>query len=161
MPELQHNNIWETALSLGGNIGDTTFFFDFAAAELAAGGMTGIRRSRIIRTAPVNCVPGTPDFLNTALTGTWHGTPLELLRLCQNIEQRAGRPAEHSSREARVLDCDIILCGGIISSDPRLILPHPRARERRFVLEVLAELIPERRFPDTGETVAEALSRLP
>lgn len=161
MREPLNNNNFEIALSLGGNIGDTAGFFDFAVRELAAAGVEDIRCSRIIRTAPVNCVPGTPDFLNTALTGVWHGTPLELLEVCQSIERRAGRPAEHSSREARVLDCDIILCGDIVSDDPRLILPHPRAKERRFVLEVLAELIPDRTFPDDGITVAEALAGLP
>ena len=48
----------------------------------------------------------------------------------------------------------------IIFDSPALTLPHPRARQRLFVLEPLAEIAPEMRFPDTGESVAEALARL-
>jgi len=58
-----------------------------------------------------------------------------------------------------VLDCDIIIFGDLQMTSPRLIIPHPRARQRFFVLEPLAELAPEMRFPD-GVTVAEALAQL-
>ena len=94
-----------------------------------------------------------------ACCGKWGGTPEELLDLCQRIECEAGRPALHSSREARVLDCDIIIFGDLQMTTPRLIIPHPRARQRFFVLEPLAELAPQLRFPD-GVTVAEALAQL-
>ena len=148
------------ALLLGGNLGDTERFFDAALIGLAAAGATRLHRSRLYRTAPVDCVPGTPDFLNCAVTGFFPGSPRELLALTQHLEIAAGRPACHSSREARVLDIDIILFGNTIFATPDLTIPHPRARLRRFVLEPLAEIAPELSFPDTGETVAAALARL-
>ena len=123
-------------------------------------GMTGVRRSRIYRSAPVDCVPGTPDFSDQALTGVWPGTARELLALCQNLERAAGRPERHSSREARTLDLDIILFGDAVSDAPELTLPHPRARQRRFVLEPLAEIAPEWRFPDSGNTILQEFRRI-
>ena len=99
------------------------------------------------------------DFLDRAVTGVWHDSALELLKLCQKIEVEAGRPVIHSSRESRVLDIDIILFGNEMISLPELIIPHPRARQRRFVLEPLAEIAHDWQFPDSI-TVASALERL-
>lgn len=148
------------AILMGGNLGNSAEIFENAVQKLAANGLTAIRRSRIFRTEPVDCVPGTPEFSNAALTGEWGGSAEALLELTQHLEREAGRPAHHSSRESRTLDLDLILFGERCSADPRLLLPHPRARRRRFVLEPLAEIAPEMRFPDTGESVAEALARL-
>lgn len=61
----------------------------------------------------------------------------------------------------RPLDIDILLYGDLRSSAPELILPHPRLRERRFVLEPLAEIAPDLRVPPDGATVRELLARLP
>ena len=149
------------ALLLGGNLGNSAEIFENAVRKLAENGLSAIRRSRLHRTAPVDCVPGTPEFSNAALTGEWSRSAEELLELTQKLEREAGRPARHSSRESRTLDLDLILFGERCSADPRLTLPHPRARQRRFVLEPLAEIAPEMRFPDSGESVAEALARLP
>ena len=154
------NKIEFFALLLGGDLGETEKFFAAALAGLLAGGADRLHRSRLYRTAPVDCVPGTPDFLNCAVTGAFPGTPRELLAVTQRLEIEAGRPARHSSREARVLDIDIILFGSEVLHTPELTIPHPRARQRRFVLEPLAEIAPSLRFPDTGETVADALARL-
>ena len=148
------------ALMLGGNLGDTAARFDAAAAALERAGMTEIRRSRICRSAPVDCVPGTPDFSDQALTGLWHGTARELLALGQGLERAAGRPERHSSRESRTLDIDIILFGDTISDAPELTIPHPRARNRRFVLGPLAEIAPDWRFPDTGKTILQEFERI-
>lgn len=148
------------AILMGGNLGNVPDFFDFAVEKLRDGGVGSVRRSSIFRSAAVDCVPGTPEFQNAALTGVWRGTAVELLRLCRKIEREAGRPAVHSSRESRTLDLDLILFGDEAIASPELTVPHPRARRRRFVLEPLAGIAPEWRFPDTGETVAEALARL-
>ena len=149
-----------TALMFGGDLGDSAAIFAAAAAALERAGMTELRRSRIIRSAPVDCVPGTPDFSDQALTGVWHGSARELLAVCRKLERDAGRPENHSSREARTLDIDIILFGDAISGAPELTIPHPRARERLFVLEPLAEIAPNWRFPDTGTTILEEFKRL-
>ena len=148
------------ALMLGGDLGDSAAIFDDAAAALERAGLRDVRRSRIHRSAPVDCVPGTPDFSDQALTGSWPGSARELLALCQQLERAAGRPGSHSSREARTLDCDIIIFGETVSSDPELTLPHPRAKKRRFVLEPLAEIAPDWHFPDSGTTVLQEFKHL-
>ena len=149
------------AIMLGGNLGDSAEIFHEAVRKLAAAGCGELQMSRIHRSAPVDCVPGTPDFCDAALTGTWKGNALELLHLCRKLEQEAGRPANHSSRESRTLDLDLILFGDEVCDTPELTLPHPRAQLRRFVLEPLAELIPDARFPDSGRKIKECLSFLP
>ncbi len=143
------------AIMLGGNLPGTPQAISEAVKKFAAAGMTGITVGRTLSSAAVDCIPGTPDFLDTPLCGTWHASPLELLELCQRIEREAGRPALHSSRESRILDCDIILFGTLQLSTPRLTIPHPRARERHFVLEPLSEIAPDMLFPD-GISVREA-----
>ena len=113
-----------------------------------------------ITTKPVDCIPGTPDFINTAVIGQWEGTPLELLAVCQRIEREAGRPAVHSSREARLLDIDVLLWGTETLSLPNLIVPHPRMHLRRFVLEPLAAIAPDWIVPPFNKTVAQLLKNL-
>ena len=147
------------ALSLGGNIGDVESRFDAVEKALAASGVTEILRSRVFVTTPVGCVPGTPDFKNQALVGRYEGEPEILFDLLQELERENGRPAVHSSQESRTLDCDLILWGEEIIDTPRLTVPHPRAVMRQFVLEPLAEIAPEMRFPG-GQTVAQALCSL-
>lgn len=149
----------KTAIMLGGNLPDTLQQMDFALDRLQKSGFIVNKISKIFHSAAVDCVPGTPDFLDRAVTGVWHDSALELLKLCQKIEVEAGRPAIHSSRESRVLDIDIILFGNEMISLPELIIPHPRARQRRFVLEPLAEIAPNWQFPDSI-TVASALEEL-
>ena len=156
----RENSLTPVALMLGGDLGDSAAFFDGAAAALERAGMRDVRRSRILRSAPVDCVPGTPDFSDQALTGNWPGSARELLALCQRLERAAGRPEKHSSCEARTLDCDIILFGDTVSRAPELTIPHPRARGRRFVLEPLAEIAPDWRFPDTGTTILQEFNRI-
>ena len=148
------------AIALGGNQGEVTAAFAKAVEMLRCGGVTQIRMARPILTTAVGCYPGTPDFLNTALIGEWKGTPLELLALTQEIERRMGRPAAHDSRASRPLDLDILLLEENSLDLPNLIVPHPRMRGRRFVLEPLAEIAPDWRVPPTGETVAQLLAKL-
>lgn len=158
MPE----NLTKIAISLGGNLGEVAANFRVAVAALAASGLDDIRTSRIIRTAPVGCPPGTPDFLNMALTGVWGGGARELLRTCRRIEVAAGRPAEHGFNQPRPLDLDLILFGDrVIAEPPELIVPHPRAAARRFVLAPLAEIAPDWVFPDSGRRTDELLAGLP
>ena len=146
------------ALLLGGNIGETASVFDSAVADLERGGFEIAARSRNFITSPVDCVPGTPDFLNAAVTGFWTQSPRDLLKLTQSIERASGRPEKHSSSEARTLDIDIITFGDLILAEPNLIIPHPRAQQRRFVLEPLFSIAPDHRLPDSGQTPRQLLS---
>ncbi|MBQ6471696.1 MAG: 2-amino-4-hydroxy-6-hydroxymethyldihydropteridine diphosphokinase [Victivallales bacterium] len=148
------------AIALGGNQGEVSAVFAKAVELLRDGGVSRIRLARPIVTVAEGCHPGTPDFLNTALVGEWTGTPLDLLALTQGIERRMGRPAEHDSRASRPLDLDILLLDETSLELPALVVPHPRMRRRRFVLEPLAEIAPNWRVPPTGETVAQLLAQL-
>ena len=149
------------AIMMGGNQGNTPEIFQDAVEKLTAAGVRSPVRSRLFRTAPVDCVPGTPDFCNAALTGEWAGTAEELLEVCQRLEREAGRPEKHSSREARPLDLDLILFGDKRRETPFLRLPHPRAQQRGFVLMPLAQIAGDWKFPDSGLTVRECLENLP
>lgn len=130
------------ALALGGNIGDTEQIFQQAVNMLIQNGVENIHISPIIVTEPVDCPPDTPQFKNAAMTATWHGTPHELLRLCQQIESTLGRPREHGRNQSRTIDLDIITFDDLEISSPNLVIPHPRAAQRRFVLEPLAAVDP-------------------
>ena len=156
---MQDNPI-KIAIALGANLGDAAGAFREAVVRLKAAGVRHCRLSSLIRTAPVDCAPGTPDFFNAALTGEWGGSPEELLRLCRELETAAGRPRNHGVNQSRPLDLDIILFGDVILRTPELTIPHPRARVRRFVLEPLAEIAPDWRFPEDGMTIKTALNGL-
>ena len=149
----------EIAVMLGGNLPGSAEAIKVALKKFAAAGVEDICTSEVKISEAVDCVPGTPDFLDMAVTGFWEDTPEKLLTLCQRLEREAGRPAEHSSRESRILDCDIILFGDITLDTPALVIPHPRALKRRFVLEPLAEIAPEMVFPG-NLSVAQALDEL-
>ena len=146
-----------TALSLGGNIGDVEAAFEKAIGGLAEAGLEDIKRSSIKVYPPVDCHPGTPDFLNMALTGFWNGSAERLRAVCAGLEERAGRPLEHDSAASRTLDIDIIAFGSEPMETSDLTIPHPRALERLFVLEPLAEIAGDLTFPGTLVKINEAL----
>ena len=152
-------NMIQITVMLGGNLDGTLKAMREALEKFAAAGVENIIESSVINSSAEDCVPGTPDFLDMGFTGYWGKSALELLKLCQRIEIEAGRPAIHSSRESRILDCDIIFFGDEIIRSENLTIPHPRAEKREFVLLPLAEIIPGQKFPD-GKTVAGALADL-
>ncbi len=91
------------------------------------------------------------------LEGTWDGSPLELLRAAKAAEARVGRtPGERWG--PRVADADVLLFGDLVVDEPALTVPHPGLRERRFVLEPLAELAPDLTDPVTGRRMADLLA---
>jgi 2-amino-4-hydroxy-6-hydroxymethyldihydropteridine diphosphokinase len=104
--------------------------------------------------------PSQPWYVNAVAELVFRGEPLELLRGFRKIESRHGRV--RSERNApRTLDLDILLFGDRILESDELTLPHPRFRDRKFVLVPLAEIAPEARDPSTGLTIRELLARCP
>jgi 2-amino-4-hydroxy-6-hydroxymethyldihydropteridine diphosphokinase len=144
------------AIALGCNLGDREAALAAAVARLEQM-LTSVRVSSWHDTAPLNAPP--PRFLNGAVTGQTALEPRALLEGLLEIEAAAGRtrPFPHAPR---TLDLDLILYGDRIVDEPGLRVPHPRFRERRFVLEPLAELAADWVDPVTGKTVGELLARL-
>ncbi|MFL6202212.1 MAG: 2-amino-4-hydroxy-6-hydroxymethyldihydropteridine diphosphokinase [Thermoanaerobaculia bacterium] len=118
-----------------------------------------LRVASLYRTAAVSPVPQ-PDYLNTAVLASASLEPGELLALAKALELAAGR-RRGERFGPRPLDIDLLLYGDLQCSTPELTLPHPRLRERRFVLEPLAEIAPDLRVPPEGARVSELLARLP
>ena len=144
-------------IALGANLGDPLATLRAALYELAAlGELRGV--SALYRTAPVGGPPGQPDYLNAAAELDTALPAAELLAALHAIEAQAGR-TRTERWEARTLDLDLIVYGDMVSDDPALTLPHPRAWERAFVLAPLSDLAPTLAHPRTGETVADALAR--
>jgi 2-amino-4-hydroxy-6-hydroxymethyldihydropteridine diphosphokinase len=147
------------AVGVGSNLGDRQRHLQFARQQLARL-LSDFRMSSAIETAPVGVPHAQGDFLNAAAVGDISLSPHELLHALQGIEREAGRQRPYSGA-ARTLDLDLILFGTTILREPDLEIPHPRFRERRFVLQPLAEIAPDLRDPVTMLTVAELLARLP
>ena len=145
------------AVALGSNLGDRSAHLDYAISRLRSH-LANVRVSRYYETDPIG-VPGPqPLFLNAAVVGSTHASARDLLHALLEIEAERGRERPHPGA-ARTLDLDLVLYGNRVVDEPGLIVPHPRFRERRFVLEPLAEIAPELVDPVTGSTVGELLAR--
>ena len=140
------------AVALGSNLGDRDRILHDAVASLRDV-LSDVRVSSWHRTAPVGVEPQ-PDFLNGALTGQSSLSARALLERLLSIEREFGRVRPYPGA-ARTLDLDLILFGDQIVDEPDLIVPHPRFRERRFVLAPLAEIAADWVDPVTGKTVGE------
>ena len=100
-----------------------------------------------------------PRFLNAAAVGDTAFSPRALLEALLAVERACGRERPFAGAP-RTVDLDLILYGDAIISEPGLVVPHPRFRERRFVLAPLAEIAPEWIDPVTRLTVGTLLERL-
>jgi 2-amino-4-hydroxy-6-hydroxymethyldihydropteridine diphosphokinase len=146
------------AIALGSNLGQRRAYLVFAVARLGRL-LDDVRVSRFIETAPIG-VGAQPAFLNGAVVGTSRGTPRQLLDTLLAIERDRGRERPFAGAP-RTLDLDLLLFGDAIVDEPGLHVPHPRLRDRRFVLEPLAEIAPDLIDPVTGLTVLELLWQCP
>ena len=123
-------------LSLGSNLGDR-----FAYLRIGAQ-LVGARRvSSVYETAPVDVRDEQPDYLNCVAFVDVDDAE-HALRIAHLAEETVGR-LRSSARTPRRLDVDVIAVDAIVSADPRLTLPHPRAHQRAFVLVPWHELDPD------------------
>ena len=146
------------AIALGSNLGDRRGHLDWAIAQLTAR-LAGLRASSLIESAPAGVPDPQPDYLNGVVTGETDLPPDALMQLLLGLENARGR-VRRGFRSPRTLDLDLILYGDLICNEAGLIVPHPHFRERRFVLEPLAEVAGDWTDPVTGQTVEELLSSL-
>ena len=143
------------AIAIGSNVGDRREQVEWAFAQLRER-LGEVVSSSIAETEPVD-VPGFQEpFLNAAVTGVTDIEPASLVELLLSFERQRGR-IRPFPRAPRTLDLDLILYGDRIVRTADVEIPHPRFRERRFVLEPLAEIAPGLRDPVTGRTVGELL----
>lgn len=144
----------DVALALGSNVGDR-----FAALRSITGALqpyvTVRAVSPVYETRPVY-VTDQSLYLNAALIGTTHLSPMALLWNLKQLETELGRKPTFRYGP-RYVDIDIIFYGDLVVSESELKIPHPRLSEREFVLKPLADVAPSWRHPQSGLTVAEML----
>ena len=141
------------AIALGSNLGDRLAHLQFAVDRLQSV-LHSIRVSPVEETEPFDVPDAQPPYLNAVAVGETDLEPEVLLRRLLAIERERGRERP-SVRAARTLDLDLILYGDRIIETPQLQVPHPRFRERAFVLGPLKHIAPDLRDPVTGRTVRE------
>ncbi|WP_156760784.1 2-amino-4-hydroxy-6-hydroxymethyldihydropteridine diphosphokinase [Microbacterium karelineae] len=149
-------------VALGANLGDTAGAIADATAELRALPLT----ASVVCSEPIESVavtldgpdPSKPGYLNAVALVRTRLAPSLLLRALHDIEERHGR-VRRERWDDRTLDLDLIAYGDVASDDPRLLLPHPRAHERDFVLGPWAQVDPGARLPGRGP-VADLLAAL-
>jgi 2-amino-4-hydroxy-6-hydroxymethyldihydropteridine diphosphokinase len=145
------------AIALGSNLGNRAVHLEWAVSRLR-GILDGLRVSSYIETAPVGVAPQA-DFLNAAAVGHTTLAPRMLLEQLLALETERGRVRTEAG-QPRELDLDLILYGPLVINEPGLIVPHPRFRERAFVLEPLAEIAPGMIDPESGSTMKELAEKL-
>ncbi len=144
-------NIVNVAIALGSNLGDREAHLAFGLSAFP-GFITNLQHSRWHDTTPVGVPLDQPRFLNGVVIGQTALSARELLDRLLAIEREAGR-TRPSLMAPRTLDLDLILFGDARIVEPGLVVPHPRFRERLFVLEPLAEVAPGWIDPTTGKTI--------
>lgn len=142
-------------LLLGSNLGDRQKALSEAGRLLTESGIRILRTSSVYETEPQG-FREQPRFLNQVIEAETSLFPRQLLLRVKKIEREMGRkPAARNA--ARLIDIDILFYGSAVVTTEDLEIPHPRIEERRFVLEPLAELVPDLRHPVTRRSVREML----
>ena len=156
----EENNI--TVVALGSNLGNSRDIIFRAFERLQKFSTEPLQKSSLWKSSPVDCPPGSPDFVNAVvlLTPSPSETPETLLKKLQALEKEFGRQTKKVLNEPRPLDLDMIAFGNEIRASEKLTLPHPRAHERRFVLQPLSEIAADLILPGQKKTVRELLDSL-
>ena len=149
-------------VALGSNLGDSRKIILDAMARLQNFSDAPILKSSLWQTSPVNCPPNSPSFVNAVvgITPQKNETPESLLKKLRELEKKFGRTPKTVLNEPRPLDLDLIAFENEIRNSPELILPHPRAHLRKFVLQPLSEIAPDLILPKQRKTVLQLLAGL-
>lgn len=142
-------------IGLGSNLDDPPAQLRRALARLAP-----VKTSRLWRSAPIG-VPGQPEYCNAACEIETDELPAALLARLRGLEQELGRAPSRERWAPRRIDLDIVHYEGVRLDSPMLVLPHPEAHKRNFVIVPLAEIAPGLELPGHGrvDALAEALGR--
>ncbi|MGH7239456.1 MAG: 2-amino-4-hydroxy-6-hydroxymethyldihydropteridine diphosphokinase [Candidatus Saccharimonadales bacterium] len=144
-------------LALGSNVGDCAGYIRQAVGLLDEF-LADVRQAPVYRSKAAGFLDQ-PDFLNTAVSGQTNLDPLDILQAVKGIEQRLGRTPTFRNGP-REIDIDLILYGNEVLDSDKLTVPHPRFRERDFVLQPLIDLDSELRDPISGERLIVMLNAL-
>ena len=149
-------------VALGSNLGDSRRIIVDAMARLQKFSDRPLLKSSLWQTSPVDCPPGSPMFVNAVVgfAPQKDETPESLLQKLRALEKEFGRPPKKVLNEPRPLDLDLIAFGTETRHTPELVLPHPRAHLRRFVLQPLSEIAPDLILPGQSKTVSQLLAEL-
>jgi 2-amino-4-hydroxy-6-hydroxymethyldihydropteridine diphosphokinase len=149
-------------VALGSNLGDSRRLVLQAMDRVQALAGFPILRSSLWQTTPVDCPAGSPMFVNAAvgLLPCQEETPESLLDKLQSLEREFGRQPKGVANEPRPIDLDLIAFGREVRATGRLTLPHPRATQRRFVLQPLSEIAAGLVLPGQVLTVQQLLETL-
>ena len=145
-------------VGLGSNLGDRAENLRAARERLESSGVRIRRASSIYETEPRDLLDQ-PYFLNQVIEAETTIYPRQMLARLLRIEREMGR-LRMIANGPRMIDLDILLFGGTVVHAAGLEIPHPRMIERRFVLEPLAELVPDVRVPRGRRTVRELLANV-
>ena len=147
----------KAVIALGANLGDPRTQLASAIAEIEnLLKVTAV--SSFYETAPFGVPDSQPNYINAVLIGETEKKPLDLMNALLEIESALGRTRSFQNA-ARLIDIDIIDLDGLFMESESLTLPHPRAHERRFVLEPWLEIDPAAHLPGRG-SVSELLAAL-
>jgi 2-amino-4-hydroxy-6-hydroxymethyldihydropteridine diphosphokinase len=149
-------------VALGSNLGDSRQIILDAMARLQKFSDAPILKSSLWQTSPVKCPPNSPKFVNAVvgLVPRKDETPESLLKKLRELENEFGRAPKTVLNEPRQLDLDLIAFGSETRVIPELVLPHPRAHLRKFMLQPLSEIAPDFILPGQGRTVTQLLAGL-
>lgn len=138
---MAHSRVHHAFVALGANLpgrhGDAEQTLRAALAALRSFSTEPLAVSGFYRSDPKDCPPGSPPYVNAvaALLPLPAESPVSLLNKLQQVETAFGRTRSGLRNEPRHLDLDLLTFGAVTCNTPQLILPHPRAHLRRFVLE--------------------------
>ena len=140
-------------LILGSNMGDRRRNLSIATSllvtSLAPWLFSDVRESEVLDTEPWGMPEGTEPFMNQAISFETTVPPEDLLKVCQWVEQKMGRPA-HEAEYApdgsriyrpRIIDIDILLYGDRTVDTPALKIPHPQIEERDYAKRLLRQIL--------------------
>ena len=146
--------------SLGSNLGDRSAFIERAVLLLEERAGRRAHMSGMYESPSWGYESNLP-YINSCLAIYSKKEPLELMQIALEIEEQMGRRREGKGYSDRVIDIDLLLLEDLVMDHPRLILPHPRMSERRFVLLPLAEILPDMQHPVSGLSISSLLEGCP
>lgn len=149
-------------IALGSNLGNKIELMIAARDHVRAMNVPNepFLQSSLYVTQPVDCPDGADMYLNAVIEITWASAEEELLLQCHRIEQSLGRIRTLSRCEPRTADVDVLYMDQVVCDTPTMVLPHPRAHLRKFVLQPLSDIRPDLILPGQSLSVAELLGQL-